>query len=242
MLGRENEAITFQFNPTWAVGNLNDHYSDPSTRLLNRDTASYLVSKLEATPLCGLCIAGPSLLYGVSRDSGELVRIVLAEIETEEEEVQKVFQIEGRYPAHLLAGARVSDTENSCVVVSPTHEWVCSVYRDGRVLMHRVLEPRAGCLECSVAHYSRDNLSAVVFSESVQAVYCVSKWGGGVSCVRLDGSSTMVGRQKAQVALGNKKMRENSLRSTRDKEVSYLETLSGIGEMSYREKGSELYY
>ena len=197
---------------------------------------------MEATRLSGLCIAGPSLLYSVSRASGELVRIVLAEIETEEGTMQKLFQVEGRYSAHLVPGARDGDVENGCVVVSPTLEWVSSVYGDGRVLMHRVLEPEVGCLECSVAHYSRDSLSAVIFSESVQGVYCVSKWGGGVSCVRLDGSSTMVGRQKAQAALGNKKMRENTLRNTRDKEISHLNTLSGIGELSYKEKGSELYY
>ena len=209
---------------------------------MNRDNASYLVSKLATVPLSGLCIAGPSLLYSVSRASAELVRIVLTEIETGEEGVvQRVFQIEGCYSGHLVAGIKVNAVENSCVVVSPAHEWVCSVYRDSRMLMRRVLEPEVGCVECGVAHYSRDSISAVIFSETGQAVYCVSKWGGGVSCVRLDGSSTMVGRQKAQAALGNKKMRDNAMRSTRDKEVSYLLTLSGIGEMSYREKGSELY-
>ena len=237
----ENDVITFQFNPVWAEGDLTIYYSDPSTLQLNLQKSNYLISKV-TTVLSGMCIAGPSLLYGVGTVSGELVQLVLRDVEgvEEGEEVHKCFQIKGRYPGHLLTGAKLDEVGNSCTVVSPNLEWVATVYRDGRVLLRRVLEPDAVCLEFVVAHYSRDNIQAIVFSDNCLNLYCLSKWGGGLSCVKLEGSGTLVGRQKAQAALGNKKMRDNAVRSLREKEISFLQTQNGIGEVSYRENTSEL--
>ncbi|KAI6661537.1 Cilia- and flagella-associated protein 43 [Oopsacas minuta] len=232
-LGNDNDVITFQFNPIWAEEADLSYYSDPSTKQLNRDKCNYLVSKI-TTVLSGLCITGPSLLYSVSRVSGELLRLVLSEVKGEEGEVRKTFQIEGRYPGHIITGARLDSIDNSCTCVSPTHELVASVYRDGRVKLRRVLEPAAVCLEFNVVHYSRDNILAVVFSDTAQSLYCLSKCGGGVSCVKLDGSGSMIGRQRTQAANVNKKMRDNLLRTTRENEGSYLQAQHGIGEISYK--------
>ena len=240
LLSGDNDVITFQFNPVWAEGDLNLHYSDPSTLQLNLDKSNYLISKVTSV-LSGLCIAGPSLLYGVSKVSGELVQLALSDVEggEEGEEVRKCFQIKGRYPGHLLTGARMDEVGSSCTVVSPNLEWVATVYRDGRVLLRRVLEPDAVCLEFILTHYSRDNIQTIVFSDNCLNLYCLSKWGGGLSCIKVEGSGTLVGRQKAQAAIGNKKMRDNAVRSLREKEIAFLQTQNGIGEISSRENKSK---
>ena len=195
------------------------------------------MSSLEPYALTGLCVVGPSSLYSVNRVSGELLRLVLSigDDEVDGEEGHKAFRVDEVYNGHLVTGARFREVENACVLGSPTNEWVCTVFRDGRVLLYRVLEPEVGCMCTTVSHYTRDNILGVTFSESGQSIYCLSKWGGGVACVRLEGSETLIGRQKTQAAFASKRMREKALGETREKELVQMETLPQIGKLEYRD-------
>lgn len=118
--------------------------------------------------------------------------------------------------------------------ISPHQVWLGSVCMDGRFVMRQTSSPDSGYIDITLNHFLSSNTTLQsVFSADSQHIYHLSKYGGGVTCVKWNISDSVVGRQKLNAGIASKKQRDNSIKQIVDVELQYLQTTHSIAAINY---------